>query len=89
MLCLNRIDIGKGIDQTKSNRSKECMICHYCFFNNGFKFQYFLCNGCNDLTILCLNIKDITNISVKILILLLKLFFVIYFENEAEIRIFS
>ena len=28
----NRIDISKGIDLAKSNRSKECMICHHWFF---------------------------------------------------------
>ena len=28
----HKIDISKGIDPTKSNQSKECMICHYWFF---------------------------------------------------------
>ena len=65
MLYYDRIDISKGIDPTKSNRSKECMICHYCLFNNGFKFQDSICNGCHDLTILCLNISDIAIITVK------------------------
>ena len=27
------------IDHTKSNRSKECIIFHYWFFNHGFKVQ--------------------------------------------------
>ena len=30
------------------------------FFNHGFKFQDFVCNGCHGLTILCLNLSDIT-----------------------------
>ena len=34
------------------------MICHY-FFNHGFKFPHFTCNGCHDLTILQVNISDI------------------------------
>ena len=25
-------------DPTKNNKSKACMICHYWFFNHGFKF---------------------------------------------------
>ena len=33
-----RIDISDGIDPVNSNRGKECMICHYWFFNCGFKF---------------------------------------------------
>ena len=61
----SRIDVSKGIDQTKRNRSKEYMICHYCFFNHGFRFQNFVCNGCHDLTILCLNISNIAFITVK------------------------
>ena len=47
-----RIDISKGTDLAKSNKSKKCMICHYCFFNQGFKFQDLVCNDYNDLKIL-------------------------------------
>ena len=61
----DRTDISKGIDPTKSNRSKECMICHYWFFNDGFKFQGSVCNGCHDLIILCLTISNIAIITVK------------------------
>ena len=66
-VILNRIDISEGIDPTKSNRSKECMICHYWFFNHGFRFQDSVCNGCHDLTVLHLNISNIaiTDITVK------------------------
>ena len=40
MLYYDRIDISKGIDVNKTSESKECVICHYCFFlNKGFKFQ--------------------------------------------------
>ena len=65
MLYCDRIDISKETYPTKSNRSKECMICYYWFFNHGFKFQDSVCNGCHDLTILCLNISDIVIITVK------------------------
>ena len=61
----DRIDISEGIDPTKSKRSKECMICHYWFFNHGFKFQDSVCNGCHDLTMLSVNISDIAIITVK------------------------
>ena len=60
----DRIDISED-DPTKSNKSKECMICYYWFFNHGFKFQDHVCNGCYDLTMLCLNISNITTITVK------------------------
>ena len=63
MLYYERINISKGIDLVKSNRSKECMICHYLFFNHGFKFQDYGCNDCHDLTMI--NISDIAIITVK------------------------
>ena len=44
---------------------KECIVCHYWFFNHGFKFQDPLCNGCNDLTMLCLNLIDIAIITIE------------------------
>ena len=33
--------------------------------NHGFKFQYSVCNGCLDLSMLCLNINDIAIIIVE------------------------
>ena len=65
MLYYDRIDISNGTDPTKSKKSRECMICHYFFFNHGFKFQDYVCNGCHDLTILSVNIGDIVIITVK------------------------
>ena len=65
MLYYNRIDINEGINPVKSNRSKKYMICHYWFFNHAFKFQDSVCNGCHDLTILCLNISNIAIIIVE------------------------
>ena len=33
MLYYDSINISEGINPTKSNRSRECMIRHYFFFN--------------------------------------------------------
>ena len=50
MLEYDRIDISEGIDLNKTTTSKECDICHYRYFKNiGFKYETYLCNGCNDL----------------------------------------
>ena len=65
MLYYDRIDISEGIDLAKSNNSKECMICHYYFFNYGFNFQDYVCNGCHDLTMLSVSISDIVIITFK------------------------
>ena len=64
MLYYDRIQISEGIDDAKSNSGKECMVCHYCFFNHGFKIDR-LCNGCYDLTMFCFNISYIASITVK------------------------
>ena len=74
MLYYNRIDKSEGIDLAKSNESKECMICHYLFFNRGFEFQDSVCNGCHDLTMLCFNISDIIiakNVNYRLLFITL------------------
>ena len=65
MLYCDRIDISEEIEFAKSNKSKECMICHYWFFNKGFKFLDYVCKSCHDLTMFCLKISDITIITVK------------------------
>ena len=55
----------EGIYLAKNNKSKEFMIYHYLFFNHGFKFQNYICNGCHDLTIWCFNVNNITIITVQ------------------------
>ena len=64
MLYYDRIGISKVTDLSKSNDSKECMICHYCLFKYGLEFQHYICNGCHDLGILCLNTSSIAIITV-------------------------
>ena len=65
MLYYDRIDISEGIDPTKSNKSKECLICRYCFFDRGFKFQDSVCNACHDLTIVKVNGSDVAITTIK------------------------
>ena len=65
MLYYDRIDISEGTDFAKSNKNKECVICHYWFFNRGFEFQDFVCNGCHDLTMLSVYISNIAIITIK------------------------
>ena len=45
MLYYNKIDLSEGINPAKINNSEECVVCHYWYFNHGFKFQNFVCNG--------------------------------------------
>ena len=61
----NKIDIKDGNNLAKSNRDKECLICHYCFLNHGFKFHNSVSNGCRLLTMLSVNVNDIAIITIK------------------------
>ena len=40
MLYFDTIEVSEGIDVNKTIASKECDICHYCYFlNYSFKFK--------------------------------------------------
>ena len=47
MMQLRKIETSKGIDLNETDKSKECKICHYNYFDNGFKFDLKICNECN------------------------------------------
>ena len=65
MLYYNKIKLSERTDVGKSNNSKECMICHYWYFNHWLNFQNSVCNGGHDFLMLYLNISNITIITVK------------------------
>ena len=47
----DRIDISEGIDVDKTNKSKECMLCHYWYFlDTNFSYGPYFCNGCYNIT---------------------------------------
>ena len=54
----------EGIDLTKS-KNKKCIVCHFCYFKHGFKFQKSFSNGCHDLLMMNPDIKNIAIITVK------------------------
>ena len=65
-LKYNRIYISERIDINKTNGSKKCDICHYCYFKGiGFKYEPYLCNGCYDLMQKPMNFDDVAIVSVK------------------------
>ena len=66
MLEYNRIDISEGIDVNKTCASKECDICHYWYFKDiGFKYEPYLCNGCDDLMQRAKSFNDVAIVYVK------------------------
>ena len=60
MLYYNRIDVPGGIFLHKTSASKECDVCYYWhFFNYSSKFQTNVCNRCDDLLMISINLSDI------------------------------
>ena len=46
MLKYDKIDITEGIDLDKTNKSRECMFCHYWYYlNKNFRYRQFACDG--------------------------------------------
>ena len=66
MLEYDRIDISERIDIDKTNKSKECDICHYWYFlDKTFNYEPYLCNGCHDLMQKAMNLNDVAIVSIK------------------------
>ena len=66
MLRYQKIDASEGIDVNKTDASKECDLCHYCFFKGiGFKFEEHVCNKCHDLLTIAYYVKDMAILNAK------------------------
>ena len=66
MLCYDRIDVSEALDVNKTSKSKECDICHYCYFLfKGFKFQPNVWNGCHNLLMMSINLSVIAILNIK------------------------
>ena len=66
MLRYEKIDASEGIDVNKTSLSKECELCHHCFFKDiGFKFEEHICNRCHDLLTMAHCLKNIAILSAK------------------------
>ena len=52
MLQWEKISVSEGIDITRTNTSKECMLCRFWHFKDvNFKFGPHVCNKCHDVLI--------------------------------------
>ena len=66
MLEYDRIDISEGTDIGKTNKSRECGICHYSYFlDKNFNYEKYLCNGCHDLMQKAMNFNDVAVVCIK------------------------
>ena len=63
---MKEFDVSEGIDLNKSDKSKECMICHYWYLKDiGHKYQPQVCNGCHDLSIVVHDLNDFMILNMK------------------------
>ena len=66
MLKYDKIDITEGIDLNKTNKSKECMFCHYWYYlNKNFTYGSFTCDGCYNIVQKSIDFKNIAIVRVK------------------------
>ena len=66
MLKYDKIDITDCFDFDKTNKSRECMFCHYWYYlNKNFSYDPFTCDGFYDIVQTSANFKSIAIIHVK------------------------
>ena len=65
MLEYDRIDISEGIDIKKCKEtSGECSLCtFYYFLDKNFNYGPYLCNGCYDMSLKTISIKNLAIIN--------------------------
>ena len=66
MLQYDRIDVSEETDINKTSELKECILCDYWYFKNfGYKFQWYVCNGCLAVSMMAYELKNIAILNAK------------------------
>ena len=66
MIKYERIDISERIDLNKTNKSKECMLCHYWYFlHKDFSYGPYICDDCYDFSQKSRDFKNIAIVHMK------------------------
>ena len=66
MIKYERINISERIDVDKTNKSKECMLCHYWYFlNKNFSYGPYLCDGCYNIMQKSVDFKNIAIVRIR------------------------
>ena len=65
MLEYDRIDISEGIDVNENKHiSKKCSLCKsYYFLDKNFNYRPYSCDGCYDMSLKAVSIKNLTIIN--------------------------
>ena len=79
MLKYDKIDITEGIGLDKTNKSRECMFCHYWYFiNKNFSYGPFTCDDCYNMVQRSTDFKNIAIVHVK------KTVYRVYFKDISK-----
>ena len=66
MIEYERINISERIDVDKTNKSKECMLCHYWYFlHKNFSYGPYLCDDCYNFSQIFIDFKNIAIVHIK------------------------
>ena len=66
MLQYEKINVSERFDINKSEKSKECAICHYWYFRDiRYKFEPYVCNKCHDISMMVYDLDDFMNLNIK------------------------
>ena len=66
MIKYERINISERIDVNKTNKSKECMLCHYWYFlDKIFSYGPYLCDGYYNFLQKSRDFKNIAIVHIK------------------------
>ena len=66
MLEYKKIHILEGIDLNKSDKSKECDLCHYWhFLEKNFTYEPNLCSVCCDVMQKAVSFNNVAVVSIK------------------------
>ena len=66
MIEYERIDILDDIHISKTNKPKECMLCHYWYFlGKNFSYGPYPCDGCYNMTQKSTEFKNIAIVHIK------------------------
>ena len=61
VLYCNKINV-----PIKSNKSKQCMICHYWYFlDDNYKYEPLVCNGCHDVSMMAYELENVAILNIK------------------------
>ena len=66
MLYYEWIDVSERIDVNKTSESKECEICHYCYFSDkSFKAHRDVSIGCHDVLKMFINLSNVAALNIN------------------------